>query len=315
MKDRASFFKLIQAFSEPYRGTVYHYTSADGVAGIIDNHEIWMSNAAFTNDTTDLRMLDQKNAQDILKDNDFTNDSVKLRWHEILERQRLSEEDKNYFYMASFSRKKDMLEQWRAYGSFCIGFDAKKLSVRRKVPLYRCLYTKNDIRRWILNKEKIDEWKGVTDTDEREAAAYYLFSVAEMKYKNEHFRSEKEFRLITASQHNWFYNNSPEMYEDDLPIHFRRHPVYGSPVPYVKFFIEQDHKSNANAVKEKEMEMKARKLKEEGTKERGLLPITEVIVYPMAHQEEAKAACKILLAEKGYKNVKVSNSNIPYRGI
>jgi hypothetical protein len=27
--------KLIQAFSEPYEGTVYHYTSADGISGII----------------------------------------------------------------------------------------------------------------------------------------------------------------------------------------------------------------------------------------------------------------------------------------
>ena len=45
------FEKLIEAFSEPYSGPVYHYTSADGVSGIIDNHEIWMSNTEFTNDT------------------------------------------------------------------------------------------------------------------------------------------------------------------------------------------------------------------------------------------------------------------------
>jgi hypothetical protein len=121
--------------------------------------------------------------------------------------------------------------------------------------------------------------------------------------------------LITISHHNWFYDNSSEMYEDDLPIHFRRHPVYRFPVPYIKFFIEQDSKSNVKRVKEKEREMKARKLKEEGTKERKLLPITEVIIGPMAYQKEAKAACEILLAERGYKSVRVSVSSIPYRGI
>ncbi len=50
--------KLIQAFSEPYRGTVYHYTSADGISGIIGKHEIWMSNTAFMNDTTELKALE-----------------------------------------------------------------------------------------------------------------------------------------------------------------------------------------------------------------------------------------------------------------
>lgn len=305
--------RLIQAFSEPYRGTIYHYTSADGISGIIDKHEIWMSNAAFMNDTTELRML--QNAHAILKDYDFTNDAVKHEWHKILERQRFNEDRYIDYYMASFSRKKDLLEQWRAYGNFCIGFDAKKLGVRRRVSLYSCLYTENDIRRWILNKEKIAEWKGLTDNEEKRNAAYNLLYVASMKYKNKHFKSEKEVRLITTSHHNWLYYNSPEMYEDGLPIHFRRHPVYGFPVPYVKFFIEQDNKNNIKMVKEKEMEMKERKLKEEGKKEREPLPITEVIVGPMAHQKEAKAACEILLAERGYKNVRVSVSSIPYRGI
>ena len=92
------------------------------------------------------------------------------------------------------------------------------------------------------------------------------------------------------------------MYEDDPPIHFRRHPVYGFPVPYVKFFIEQDNgNNNAKRAKENEQEMKKRKLKKEGTKEIKLLPITEVIVGPMAYQKEAKAACEILLAGRGYK--------------
>src|SRR4030042_2418379 len=140
--------------------------------------------------------------------------------------------------MASFSRKKDLLEQWRAYGNFFIGFDARKLAVRRQVFLYSCLYTENDIRKWILKKEKMDEWKGLVDDKEKRNGAYNLLYVASMKYKNKHFKSEKEIRLIATSHHNWSYQNTPEMYEDDLPIHFRRHPVYGFLVPYVKFFIE-----------------------------------------------------------------------------
>jgi hypothetical protein len=305
--------RLIQAFSEPYRATVYHYTSADGITGIIDKHEIWMSNTAFMNDTTELNML--QNAKAIFKDSDFVNDAVKHEWHEMLKRQRFNENRQTDYYMASFSRKKDSLEQWRAYGNFCVGFDARKLAARKRVFLYSCLYTENDIRRWVLKKEKIDEWKGLGDNEEKRNGAYNLFYVASMKYKNRHFKGEREIRLIASSHHNWFYDNSPEMYEDDLPIHFRRHPVYGFPVPYVKLFIEHESNDNVRRIKETEKNMKERKLKEEAIKPRQLLPITEVIVGPMAHQTEAKTACKILLSERGYKNVKVTESSIPYRGI
>jgi hypothetical protein len=63
------------------------------------------------------------------------------------------------------------------------------------------------------------------------------------------------------------------------------------------------------------MQMKERKLKEEAAKQRELLPITEVMVGPMAYQKEAKAACEILLSERGYEQVPVTESDIPYRGI
>lgn len=305
--------RLIQAFSEPYRGTIYHYTSAEGITGIIDKHEIWMSNTAFMNDTTELNML--QNAEVIFKHSDFSIDAVRQEWHELLERRRFNENRQADYYMASFSRQKDSLEQWRAYGNFCIGFDARKLAVRKRVFLYSCLYTENDIRRWVLKKEKIDEWKSLGDDKERRNGAYNLFYAASMKYKNKHFRNEREVRLIASSHHNWFCKNSPEMFEDDLPIHFRRHPVYGFPVPYVKFFIEYESHGNTERKKETEQEMKERKLKEEGTTPRKLLPITEVIVGPMAHQTEAKTACQILLSERGYKNVRVTESSIPYRGI
>jgi hypothetical protein len=265
------------------------------------------------NDPTELRM--PQNAQSIFKDSDFTSDAVRREWHKMLERQRFNEDSHIDYYMASFSRKKDLLEQWRAYGNFCIGFDAKKLGVRRRVFLFSCLYTDNDIRRWILKKEKIEEWKGFKGSEEKKNAADNLLYVASLKFKNKHFKNEKEVRLITRSPHNWSYPNTPETYEDDLPIHFRPHPVYDCPVPYVKFFIEQDSSDNTKRVKETEKQMKERKLKEEGIKERKLLPITEVIVGPMAHQKEAKAACEIILAERGYKNVRVNVSSIPYRGI
>jgi len=141
--------RLMQALSEPYQGTIYHYTSADGVSGIIDKHEIWMSNTAFLNDPTELQALED--ARSILRDNDFTNDAVKEKWLSMVGWSRSNATRQPDCYMASFSRRKDSLEQWRAYGNFCIGFDARelKLALRRHIFLYKCLYTRDDIRKWI----------------------------------------------------------------------------------------------------------------------------------------------------------------------
>jgi hypothetical protein len=305
--------KLLQAFSESYRGAIYHYTSADGISGIIDKHEIWMSNTTFMNDTTELKALE--NAAGKLKDLDFTNDAVKEEWRRMVDRKGLNETRQPDYYMASFSRRKDSLEQWRAYGNFCIGFDARrlKLALSRHIFLYKCLYTPNDIRKWILAKERIPEWTSLPD-EQRDNAAYNLVHVAPMKYKNKHFSTEEEIRLVAISHHNWVYANSPGMYEDDLPIHFRPHRLYGFPVPYLKFFIERKSNNRPQGTQETEAQMKERKMNEEAAKQRELLPITEVIVGPMAHQKEARIACEILLSERGYKQVPVTESEIPYRG-
>ena len=298
--------KLIQAFSEPCRGTVCHYTSADGISGIIDKHEIWMSNTAFMNDTTELKALEKATG---IKGSDFTNAAVKEAW-----RSRNTWAEMNNYYMASFSEKGDSLEQWRAYGNFCIGFDAPKL-IKRRISLYECLYTEDAIREWILAKEKIPEWDSLPDDEaQRNNAAYNLIYVASMKCKDSHFSAEKEIRLVAISCHNWWFPNSPFMYEDDLPIHFRPHRSCGF-VPYLKFFIERKGNNRPQGTKETETQMKERKLKEEAAKQRELLPIKEVIVGPMAYQREAKTACEILLSERGYKDVSVTVSDIPYRGI
>ena len=203
------------------------------------------------------------------------------------------------YYMASFSRSRDLLEQWRAYGNFCIGFDAKKLNSKKGISLYKCLYRNADIKKWILKHEKSKIWDVLNRKDFKRFLAYMLIHIASMKFKNANFKNEKEVRLVAVSNHNWLYDNSPDMYENDLPIHTRPHLKYGFPVPFVKFYMENDKSEIASTeANEKEMEMKARKLREENSKDRSLLPITEVIIGPVAYQREARVACKFFWLKK-----------------
>lgn len=308
LKRLNEFKRLMSALADSVDEVIYHYTSAEGLRGIIENSEIWLTNVAFVNDTTECKALQEE--KNLFKDKDVTNDFVRESWKRFVRNPY-----NNYdTYIVSFSRGEESLEQWRAYGNFRIGFKANKL-ISPHSNLYPCVYSKKEIKKWILEKEKLKEWGGKSLNDEyKRAAASNLIYAASKKYKNIYFEKESEVRLISISHHTWeHYPNSPSMYKDDPPIHYRNHPAYKTPVPYVKFVID-DGEAQPIIVSGKAKEIKQRKLNEEKTRERGLLPIEEILIGPMLHQEEARIACKILLSDKSYEKVKVNVSDIPYRG-
>lgn len=304
------FYDLIDAFSDPFDGgeMVYHYTSTEGLRGIIDTGEIWLTNTAFVNDTTECRALWQLTG--LFADGELTNPFVQRRWES-------GERQANTLYIVSFSRIKNSLGQWRAYGGFCIGFDVNGM-LGRGFTRHKCVYEKDDIHDWIIRKSNLKEWHGDFLSDGfKNKAADHLFAAASRKYKSDHYASEEEVRLAVRSDHSWgWYTQSPAMFAKQPPIHFRDHPVYRMPVPYVKFFIPADNGVDAQWHEHggTVTQVKRRRLEEEQKMTRGLLPIKEIWLGPMVRQDEAKVACEIMLREKGYENVPVIASVIPYRG-
>ena len=300
--------KLLATFSDHIEGTVYHYTSSEALRGIIDNNEIWLTNTSFVNDKTECKVL--KDQTSLSKGKDFTNDFVQKYW----ERFKNPILNDNTYYIASFSKVGNSLEQWRAYGNFCIGFDAKKLA-ESGITLYECVYRENDIKKWILEKEKGTEWQGdcLDDQSKRLAASDLIFS-ASIKLKSNYFKNEEEVRLFAISNYRWDFPNSPSLYEKDLPIHFRDHVAFKLPIPYIKYYISELEKDCISQRTISKQEMKQRKLKFEKHCVRSCLPINEIWIGPMPRQEEEEVACRILLSENGYENVNVQSSEIPYRG-
>jgi len=294
--------------------TIYHYTSAEGFRGIVNSGEIWLTNTAFVNDTTECKAFRDLKRDDVFGTGPFPNEHVEEYWKRFKSTGR-----GNNYYIASFSKEGNLLQQFRAYGSFCIGFRVNELA-RRGFYLYDCVYRASDIRMWIRRKSVIRQWEvdGLGDTGRRGGAGSLLFA-AQAKYKSEHYRDEREVRLFSLSDHTWgSYTGCPGMFEKQPPIHFRDDPEYRMPIPYVKFYIPSsgpETKFEANAQGGTPVEVKCRKLEEEAEMLRELLPITKVWVGPMARQEEERLACEILLQEKGYENIEVKASEIPYRGI
>lgn len=310
---------LRKKFDDPVPGTVYHYTSAEGFRGIVTSSELWLTNAAFVNDTTECKAFLQDCARDLLQDKRLENEYVREKLRFRLEDGR---EHANY-YVASFSRIPDSLSQYRGYGKFCIGCDPRKMK-RHGFHIYKCAYKASDIKDWVCRKARLAQWDGdcLGDSDKRMAAADLVFA-ASVKHKAAAYRDEREIRMVAVSGHDPDLNallplSMPLVHAGDPPIHFRDHLSYGVPIPYVKFFIS-DGGSKADpqgdARRETMSEMKYRKLKEEEGLSRERLPITEVWIGPMARQAEAKLACEIMLQERGYVGVQVHVSDIPYRGV
>jgi len=322
--------ELIRTFADPCKGIIYHYTSAKGFQDIIESGEIWLTNTEFVNDTIECRTLQEENNLFGIDDLSF-NRYIKKWWDNFLR----DRDRSNNYYITSFSKIPDSLEQWRAYGNICIGFEAQRLK-KNGFSLYECVYSKEEIKRWIIEKAKAEEWvldepdrtrnftgkDGVATTsyeDGRDGAAFDLIFNASIKLKHSCYSNEKEIRLLAVSSHDWGWESKyPFLFDKNPPIHFRPHPAYKVPVPYVKFFIPDNTEEQCDPSKDytgkTELQIKEEKREKEKEQKRSLLPIQEVWVGPMPHKEETKLACEILLHERGYKDAQTKLSEIPYRG-
>jgi hypothetical protein len=276
-----------------------------------------MTNALFVNDTTELRASLE---EELLKDVQFINREFDIFKNES---QRLEDRDIEDYYLASFSKDGNSLYQFRAYGNYSIGFDAKKLK-KNRFALFRCVYEQGHIRDWIIRMDNLQDWQNECFANKK-GKSYKRAAFHDVKYgkqaklKSRYYKSEGEIRLLVVSNSSWSpHADSPEMFCDQPAIYFRDHDLFDVPVPYVKFFIPKKPKTR------RELETMIRGKSEFQTKqiikdmeleqERELLPINKVTIGPMQYQEEAVSAAKIFLREQGYHKVEVIPSKIPFRG-
>jgi len=304
--------------------TIYHYTSAEGFRGIVTSSELWLTNAAFVNDTTECKAFLEDCAKDLIQDESLGNNDVKETLGFRLEDG--PENDK--YYIASFSRARDSLSQYRAYGKFCIGLDPRKMR-RNGFHMYRCVYRTRDINDWVRKKARVRQWNGdCLQADDRCGVAGDLVFAASVKYKNAAYRDEREIRMVAVSGGSpgpytrimaplTAQDSAKDICAHEPPIHFRDCCGHGMATPYVKFFFSSrkpEEDTWEDIQRETVAQVKERKLREEEKMPRELLPITEVWIGPMAQQEEVRLASEIMLREKGYENVQIIASQIPYRG-
>jgi hypothetical protein len=129
---------------------VYHYTTAAGFVGIVQDGLIRATNFSFLNDPSEVRYGTDL-ARELLSE---MKDSVPQPKKSMIDNvlASLTLEAVTEVYVSCFARFEDDLSQWRAYGSaaverYAIGFDKQELEALKAAPntnLVKVLYRKPD---------------------------------------------------------------------------------------------------------------------------------------------------------------------------
>jgi hypothetical protein len=290
-----------------YRGaSLYHYTDLCGLLGIINTNDIWLSNAQYLNDDEEMKIgyeLTTSIVQRLLAEN---LPGPRKAYLEMLQ-EGLSK-PLPQAYVCSFCEEPGLLSQWRGYGAngsgVSIRFDPHEFSY---VTGPDCPYGVMSVWRVYYSREKQEErlrqaieffspevesegsaetailkrWSAprTTTYDERARKVMFAIQFFVPTFKNPDFSDEREWRLI--------FSPYPDCQK---PVQFRisRNIV----VPYYPLTD----------------------LETAGLANQRLLPITEIEIGPSVHKTLNASSIRMLLDQRGYKNVVVKVSNTPYRG-
>jgi hypothetical protein len=316
-------------------GLLYHYTTQEGLLGIIEKQKIWASHLQYLNDKSEGQiftklLLEEFNqratkgpegpssqlmmlAQLLRLSVDQPESKTQCADKEILDSGLIAfswirDQDA---YVASFSEQGDLLSQWRAYsgeaGGYSIGFTRsylKSVGVHfletRKESFYNDLNSLAACQYCDKKEEEslMREIERIVDLYIIEADQANWQTVSEMK---------EGFRTLDAIAKKHFF-----------PLGKRRaitkHPAFREEAEWrLVFQLEQTGTTNSEPEFRLGRSMPIPYLKVDLTWENQALEIPEIIVGPCPHPSEAAKSVQMLLRKEGVRRFEVKSSKIPYR--
>lgn len=149
---------------------LYHYTNLNGLIGILENSEIWLSNMYFLNDKNEFELglrfvVEQleayKGGFSVLKPTKY--------FIEALEKAIDFIKEKDSPYILSMTTNNDLLSQWRGYTNNGVGVNigfSNKFFEENKLKVYKCIYD-DEKQKEIINHiltESIFMFIGIADS-------------------------------------------------------------------------------------------------------------------------------------------------------
>lgn len=189
---------------------LYHYTTADGLKGIVKSKTIWASDYRFVNDATEfsygLSFFEQA-IERARSQHPLHSDVI-----DVIGRFRKAIPEFSLL-IASFCEHGDLLSQWRGYNGaigYAVGVDADWLNQNAEAQGFRLVpvcYKREDQEKMIAGKigllmTLIKEEGGPNPIWEAVNKWWPIMLLTIAAIKNEHFNEEREYRLVQA-RHGW----------------------------------------------------------------------------------------------------------------
>lgn len=299
----------------PPTANLYHYTSAEGLKGIIENNELWATSAYFLNDRTEI-VYGCRVLVDVLEEWKLrhleSGHSISASICNDLSKTFGEEVPKTVppVYLACFCENDNLLSQWRAYGQsggFSIGFNAQigsrfesvaftpepktftsswvRVEYERGKQIEACNSLVESLLSIINESETGCAIETISDHP-RAGYSSFLNIIREILleqiigFKNEAFKEENEWRIVVRPR------VTKKQRVDDggktpTPIYFRCSK--GIPIPYVKL---------NGRFKQK-------------------LPISRIRSGPTLDKHLAKIAISTMLDQNGFPSIPIEGSDIP----
>lgn len=209
-------------FMRPVPEKLFHYTTLNGLRGIVESRSLWLTKAAYLNDRSELKFaisLFQCEANNqvaaLVGSRSDIADLLRDAAHQLDSFQETN------ICLASFCEDGDLLSQWRGYGSaglgVALGFSGHALERVNRTGwgnLLRCVYEPNehmqvirDLIQLLLNAYEICK-KGVSSDKyasiRKDLIGYFNTTFLQVApvLKNKHFTVEREWRIVTLPRPN-----------------------------------------------------------------------------------------------------------------
>lgn len=212
-------FHTVQKKDEPdlYEGLLYHYTTPAGLLGILENQNIWATDAAFLNDLYEIQYghnITKEVLDSYLKNKDtYTRNFAKQTLYYF----NLMNSKEEEIYITSFCETSDLLSQWKGYTNFgegyAIGLDLNEIIQSKNnanfghISIKKVIYDKKTQIKLVRSKikfmikESIKLIKKQKSNQENiikasaKSLSYYL-NAQSKRFKSSSFSEENEWRAI-----------------------------------------------------------------------------------------------------------------------
>lgn len=174
---------------------LYHYTTYQGLEGIVKSKALWCSKVQYLNDSSEL-----KHGLEILA----AECATMQRDHPELESVQSTVEQFRsvHYFICSFTEQGDLLSQWRGYSGtagVAIEFSYAKLSSKAAqsgFSLQKCIYDANEKRR--LTREYVERNLSQQTANRNPGVdLVQRFLRTALLFKNGSFSEENEWRLVS----------------------------------------------------------------------------------------------------------------------